>query len=179
MNSYRTPGISLRILLILAFLSLARISPRPHEVDHNLNQARLARQAGEVEAYAYYIAQAAEQLPSRIDLWEMAGRAALQAGKPQITLNHLEKASRWGELSPESRLCLGDAYQALGDVQRAIQIWQQEDTSPDAFARLAQAHLSLRDYSSAVADLEAELRLRPNDPQAFIPAWPAVGSHQA
>ncbi len=167
MNGLKDPGLSLRILLILFLLSLLGFAPRPHEADRSLRQARLAQDAGKSGAYSDHLARAAEQLPGRGDLWEMAGQAALQAGDARLAIYRLEMASAWGGLAPSGRLDLGDAFQMVGDLNRAMEIWQRELPAPGASSRLAQAHRSMQDYPAAVADLEAQLALDPANPQVL------------
>src|SRR3970040_1050090 len=102
-------GVWVRLLLALSAISLLRIAPRPHQADRDLQEARLALEAGEPGAASTHLAQAASRLPGRADLWEKAGLVALQAGDPQAAIYRLEVAMARGEISLQGHLALGDA----------------------------------------------------------------------
>ncbi len=159
------PDIWLRILLALGAIALLRVGPRPHQVDGDLRQARAALSADQPEAASFHLGRAARSLPGRADLWEKAGQAALQAGDAQAAIYRLEMASARGFLSHQGWLALGDAFRALGAIERAIEIWQAAGPGTEVYARLADVYRQKRDYPAALENLEALSELKPGDAQ--------------
>ena len=152
-------------------IPLLGISAKPHIVIQKMWGARrflessAAQQAPAQAAYA--LAQVAELLPWRTELWEGAGIYAMQGGDPQSAQEYLGKAASQGQLSPAGRLALGDVYLQEGDLKAAVNEWEgaleSADNHGDIYARLLSAHLVLGDSQAAIRDLQSMVLLEPAD----------------
>ncbi len=155
-------GILLRLGLLLVVIILLGAAPRPVEVSHALAEAQRLLAAERFKGAAAFLAQAARQLPGRADLWELAGRTALQGGDPQAAQAYLDKAAALHPLSSGDLIALGEACQQNGDLICAVRAWGQvQPANGDILRRLLDAHRLLRDYPAATADLQALTRLYP------------------
>ena len=163
--------VLVRLLIPLILLALSGIAPRPHALTQALHQALLGLQATsspQVAARsAYALAQQAEQLPWRTDLWEPAGHLALKGGDLQAAIQFLERAAAQNSLSPAGQVMLGDAYAASGEQPAAIQAWEAalkvQGSSVEVLTRLLKSHRAVGDYPAAIADLKALTTLQPTD----------------
>ena len=169
MEKLKDPGLLARLLLLLFLVPFLGFTPRPHATQNLLQGAQRAVDSGSFETAASRTAAAARQLPGRSDLWERAGRYALQAGQTHQAIQYLENAGP-ASLSLESRLILGDAYQKSGNLPGAVNTWRAalEDNGPlpQLYDRLWQAEFALKDYPTAISDLRTLLADRPAD--AFL-----------
>lgn len=96
--------------------------------------------------------------------WERTGQQAFATGNPRLAISLLNQATDSAQgLTPEGWLLLGDACQAIGDLENALQAWVNAGNSTPALERQLQAHLGMQDYPAAVVDLQALLSLHPDD----------------
>jgi tetratricopeptide (TPR) repeat protein len=125
-----------------------------------------------------HVANAANYLPWRSDLWELAGRTALQAGDPQTAVQYLERAAQIGHNTCLSSQCglsfrgwieLGDAYQQSEDLTSAIHTWLKvlefEGPSSELAERLVQAYVSQGNYPNAISIMRTLVPTQPDDAQ--------------
>jgi tetratricopeptide (TPR) repeat protein len=117
-------GLLLRILLPALIAPLLAISPAPQMVRQSLSDARQSLVYGHDATAAAHLVHVAQRQPWRSDVWQHAGELALQGGNPQAATSYLEEAARRGQLNPNGRLLLGDAYQQTGETQAAIIQWK-------------------------------------------------------
>src|SRR3990172_3728837 len=89
-----------RILIPLLLMTLPGNTARPHQVDLALQAAHRDLDAGAPLSAAEKIAAAAQGLPRRADLWELAGQYALQGGDPAAARTYFEQAISPGTLTP-------------------------------------------------------------------------------
>jgi tetratricopeptide (TPR) repeat protein len=81
-----------RLALPLLFLLLFGLSPRPQRLELTFQQVQQARRVGDLTAEAGALATLAHDLPWQAELWEQAGRAALNAGLVDEATAYLEQA---------------------------------------------------------------------------------------
>jgi tetratricopeptide (TPR) repeat protein len=161
--------LSLRLLLLLVCLLVLGLAPRPHAFDQALRLATRALSDGSPLRASQAIAQAAHLAPWRSDLWELAGIYAFQAGNARSAIEYLEQARQIASspLSGQTLITLGRAHQQVGDLPKAVSLWQQSieryGPSTQALEYLSQAHLEQGDYPAAIADLKALAELQPQD----------------
>jgi tetratricopeptide (TPR) repeat protein len=156
--------VLLRLGLLLAVVVLLEAAPRPVEVSRALAEAQTLLAGQRYKSAAAFLAQAAERLPGRADLWEQAGRAALRGGDPEAAKTYLFEAAALHPLSADDLLALGDACQGAGDLNCAVLAWGQiQPGNPDILRKLLAAHRQQRDYPAAAADLQALVGLYPTD----------------
>jgi tetratricopeptide (TPR) repeat protein len=110
-------------------------------------------------------------LPSRQpapteDFKARLGAQAFASGDMQQAITLLSQAATGQVLSPEGWLILGDAYWATDDPANALRAWQNADAATGAVEMLNRrlsAHRQLRDYTAAIADLQALNTLQPDE----------------
>jgi tetratricopeptide (TPR) repeat protein len=157
-----------QLLLVSVMIALLGISPRLHQVQLEMDGARRALISSSAQQASQHLANAAKYSPGRADLWELAGRYALQAGDAQAAIRDLEQAPP-SSLSVRGLVDLGDAYQQASNLKAAIPAWQAALPKADAsmaaelYQRLLKAHRSMDDYQAAIADLQALTALQPLD----------------
>ncbi|MBN1145947.1 MAG: tetratricopeptide repeat protein, partial [Anaerolineales bacterium] len=168
-NQHRSLVMRLSLFLVLAILLAP--AAHSHQVSQQMQQAQAALALGLPSQAARRLAEAARYSPWRSDLWELAGRYALQAGDHQLALDYLQQAERGGQLSAQGWIDLGDAYQASGDLPSAEQAWEASLAAggdPDQLARrLARADLARGNYTSAIARLQALAAAQPGDAEVY------------
>ncbi|MBN2147870.1 MAG: tetratricopeptide repeat protein [Anaerolineales bacterium] len=161
------------VLILMAALltTLLQLSPQPHTTHQALEDAQSAMQAGTPLATAHLLIRAAEFTPWRVDLWIMAGEAALQGGDLQMATACIERAAALGILSADHFLALGDAYLAEGDETTALSLWEQALTtnavSAQVYTRRAAFYEQHGDYQAAIQDLKAQVVLQPTDAETL------------
>ncbi len=157
------------ILLILLVLLLA---PRPLAGALDLEAASRSLAAEDYAAAADAFARAASHLPWRGDLWGQAGQAAWLAGDPQQALRWFAEGEARRALNLADWLVYGEAFQALGDMESAVRVWEQsvEQFGPSAGAeqRLAEAYRLAGDYELSIAALQKSLELDPKNADAHF-----------
>ena len=135
-------------------LALSGIALRPHRITRGFELARAALSENSPEA-ASQLAALAEQMPYRADLWQQAGFIALKQQDYPAAIKYFTQVK---SLSPIGMLALGDAYQQNGDLDAAIQTWEQlvRDYGPieAALKRLSDAFLAQNDFERAIAALQ-------------------------
>jgi tetratricopeptide (TPR) repeat protein len=151
-----------RVLIFLLVLAVVLVLiGRPLLAEYHLWQARLDRENNAPLQASAHLALAAALTPRQIGLWEQAGHESMLGGDPTGAIRLFKQAAALGGLSPQGQVELGDALQAGGDLQGAMQAWQAAPASVDAWSRLVKAHDTLKDYPAEIADLKALLRLQP------------------
>lgn len=159
--------VLVRIALPLILIPLLGISARPHEVDNILEWANPSREIGAPLEVSERVVQAAEYLPWRLDLWELAGIYALRGGNPDAAIHHFQKAQQGDGLSLAGWIYLGDAAMMQGDLQVALASWQlaleRENPPNELYSRLAEVSRQAGDYPSAISALEELARSSPQD----------------
>ncbi len=161
-------SFGLRQALILLVLLALTLVPRPVAGLQDRETARRHAAAGQALQAASAYARAARRLPWQPGLWELAGLSALAGGEPQVAIRDLARLVPAGLLSRLGWIGLGDAYQQIQDVPKAIWAWNQalHDFPPSAevYTRLARQYRSLRAYPAAVGFLRRAVALEPEDP---------------
>lgn len=169
MRSYFENPIIIRIFLSAILITLIGFSPRPHLIDQGFNQTRLAAEFGSYQDANLRLSNILDYFPGRSDLWELAGRYALQYGDFHSALSYFEKASQFGNLSYPAQIYLGDAEMQAGNLPLAITIWENllhaGSSSPDLYTRLARAYQIQADYPEAIIKLKSLVMLQPTDAQ--------------
>ncbi len=166
MRNLRDLQILGRLLLLLVLIPLLGLSTLPHTANLNLKNAYQAMRNGFTHQAAGQLAAAASQLPGRDDLWESAGRNALQGNDPQNAIQYLQNAIDQ-KPSTERLILLGNAYQEAGDLHAAILAWehalQTGGEAAQVYPSLWPAQQQVGDYASAIQSLKALLKTQPGD----------------
>jgi tetratricopeptide (TPR) repeat protein len=144
------------------------LSPDSHRTRLELQRAERAAQAQNWSQAAFHMARAGEYAPSRTGIWEQAGHFAMRAGETQTAVEYLEKgADEPGGLTAAGFVALGEAHWQNGSYYQAAQAWRsalvRSGPSVDLYQRMLQAHLALKDYPAAIADLETLASWQPGD----------------
>jgi tetratricopeptide (TPR) repeat protein len=169
----QSPSFSLflRLSLPLLFTLAFGLAPRPQALEQQARQAHFALQNGDYATAAQALAGLAEDQPWRANLWEEAGRAALNAGDIQSAIQHFEQAESQGELSIDGLVLLGDAYGYSGETESARQVWLrllelQEPPAAGIFLRLADEQRLSGEYEAAIQTLRQLLEHYPGQTSA-------------
>lgn len=164
MNVMKTAGrmtqfTQLGILFLIILLS--GITPQPHTLAKDFQQAQRALEAGRSPAAAHRLAALAERVPWRADLWEQAGEMAYQFQDYAAAIEYFEAAPT---LSLQNRFKLAEAYAQSGNLPAALQVWESLGDQGDALPRLASAFLQSGDFEQAIQTLQryAEHHPRPD-----------------
>jgi tetratricopeptide (TPR) repeat protein len=168
MSNFQDRRVLARLLLVAILMPLLGISAGSHDVRRELSNAQQSLTHNFFRTASDQIASAAHMLPARADLWETAGRYALQSGDAQAALQDFETAAQTG-LSPQGLLDYGDAYQQTGDLPAAVRVWTAAEAAgalrAPLFQRLWQAQLKLGDIPAAIQSLQSLITLQPADAQ--------------
>ena len=174
-----------RAMPILFVLALAVVVPLMFSGYAQLRQASVA--PSDLEAAHHYQA-AAQRLPWRADLYELAGHEYYYAREYSLAEAAYEKAFQRKALTAEGWVAWGDVSYLNDDPARGKEIWEQGLTQPNPseklYSRLAQIYQEEKDYAKAaeylqryvsnhLEDASARYRLglllTLSDPQAAIP----------
>jgi tetratricopeptide (TPR) repeat protein len=149
-----------RLFFLFILILLLGISARPHEIRRGFELARQA-QGGYNPQTADKLAQIADHLPWRADLWEQAAITAFIASSPEQAIEYFKNTN---PLSPQGQLFLGDAYIQTENFKQAIQVWEtlinEQGPSEEALARLSEAYLHQENYNQAINLLKDLLDLQ-------------------
>src|SRR5689334_19849688 len=111
-----------RVISILFVLLLAIWAPLVASGYSELNQASIAQTYPEV---AQHYKTAAQRIPWRPDLYELAGHAYYYAKEYSLANAMYQKAYYRNGLSAEGWVAWGDVVYLDGEQQRATEIWEQ------------------------------------------------------
>jgi len=131
----------------------------------NLERASRASQASQASAYYEAAAKLLFWLP---ELYEKAG--LLETSDPQRAIRLLSLARQNSVLSPAGQLALGDAYQSLGETDKALKEWEdllaRKLETPSVGQRLVGKYHASQQYTDEERVLSRWLEASPFDPQA-------------
>ena len=151
--------ILLRLAIILLLGLLLKIAPNPYAVTQDFHGIQTALAEDDFQTVAENLADIAERLPWRVDLWESAGNFAFRAGDKALARYAYEKADEADALSQAGTLSLGDVYLSGGEDALAEETWSILEDSPDALRRLSTLHKKEGDIPATITDLENLLAL--------------------
>ena len=154
----------LRVFGVLALLVLAICVPLVSSGYYELKKA--AQSSSYSEAATHYQA-AAQRIPWRADLYELAGHAYYHAKEYVQASAAYQKASSLDALSPAGWMAWGDVHYLNRDPERAAQIWEealeQKNPSDQLYSRLAEICRSKGEFSRAAAYLQNYVSAHPED----------------
>ena len=154
----------LRVLLIFLLILVAIAAPVILSGYSELKQATAAESYNEI---AEHYLRAAQRLPWRADLYELAGHAYFYAKDYERADEMYQIAFDRNALSPDGWAAWGDVNYLKGDKARAVEIWNQalaqEKPSDGLYLWLAQAAQEADDYTSAVGYLQTYVTNQPAD----------------
>lgn len=157
----------LRVLLIVFLLVVAIWAPFIASGYSELNKASTAPTYPEVAAH--YKA-AAQRIPWRPDLYELAGHAYYYAKDYSSADTMYQKAYRRHALTADGWVAWGDVVYLNREEKRATQIWEQaleqKKPSENLYSRLSQVYKVNGDYARAADDLERYVALHLEDASA-------------
>ncbi len=149
----------------------------PHSISQTFQRADIALGAHNPQAAAKYYAQLAEQMHWWPELWQVAGKYALQGSDPDRAITYFLQASTAGALSSEGHIALGDSYHLIGKPNAAIQAWLGSDQNPDVLRRLADSYLAAGNYDAAITTLKTLLADSPT-PALFSELGYLLAAHE-
>ncbi len=145
----------LRPLLVFFLILVAVAAPLVLSGYSELKQANEAESYGEI---AEHYLRAAQRLPWRADLYELAGHAHFHAGEYARADEMYQIAFGKNSLTPESWAAWGDVNYLNNDPRRAVEIWnqalEQDEYSNGIYLRLAHAKQEAGDYIGAAGYLQ-------------------------
>ena len=158
---------TLRVVFVLMLLALAVFAPVIFSGYSELKQATTSNSYN--EAAGHYQA-AAQRIPWRADLYELAGHEYYYAKEYELADAAYQKALKHDALSPEGWVAWGDVHYLNGDPQRAAEIWEkgldQKNSSEHFYSRLAQIYQEHRDYAKAAQYLQKYVSIHSEDASA-------------
>lgn len=160
-------SLLLRIILPVVIIPLLGVSAQFRGVEKALTSARRSINAGDYWSASLEIAQAAEFLPWRMDLWEQAGILALASNNSETAQSYLNHVAVSGVLSTDGYIALGDAEEMAGDQKSAIRHWEvalrNDERADELHYRLAMAYREIGDIEVAAEHQKALVELKPAD----------------
>ena len=121
----------------------------------------------ELEAALADFKSALEQEPNHVPALVARGDLYLNAGATDLALADFQKAVENDRRNLEVLFGLGKAYVLLGGAQQAIKpltyVILQDDQNAEAFRLRSQAYAGVAKYAEAHEDIDASLRLNPDD----------------
>jgi len=133
-------------------IRLAPLAAQPY-----LIRARVKHHQGDLKGALKDTNSGLELQPENSRLWELRGILNLELGKPETTLNDLNRALALGG-GEFVRPARARALQALGDANGAVRDWSlalaRDPEDPTAFLGRSRALLALDRWNQAFADLE-------------------------
>lgn len=136
-------------------------------IDRQLYRAQKAIDANDSQQASLALARAAQYAPWRKDLWEQAALYALEDGQHQTAKSYFLRVENTGDLSTAGLTALGDIAQFEGDLNNALQLWEQALTAGNGdfelHTRLAEAYQQLGDLDNAIQNFSALVELDPTD----------------
>jgi tetratricopeptide (TPR) repeat protein len=125
--------------------------------------------ASHLEAAEHY-QTAAQRLPWRADLYELAGHHYYYAEEYSLAEPAYEKANNRNALSPDGWVAWGDVVYLKDEPERAANIWiqglEETDASEKLFSRLAQTYQENGDYYRAAQHLQRYVEDHPEEASA-------------
>jgi tetratricopeptide (TPR) repeat protein len=159
-----------RNALIVMFLLLLILAPRPAAGYLDIRRARQFDSVGNSAAAAAAYASAAKRLPWEPSLWEKAGDAYLKGKNYSHAADTYELALENQALSPNGYIGWGDSVFALGNPGVALDLWNGVmDKGGDPtilLPRIARGYQALALYSDEIKAWQKYLVYRPNDAAA-------------
>jgi tetratricopeptide (TPR) repeat protein len=158
---------TVRVVSFLLLLSIVVIAP---VVASGYSEFKKASTSGTyLEAGDHYWA-AAQRLPWRADLYELAGHAYYHAGEYPRAEAVYRKAFERNALSPDGWVAWGDVLYLNQDAGQAAQVWEQgldqEHFSEKLYSRLSQVYQENGEYSRAAQVLQKYVSVHQEDASA-------------
>lgn len=158
---------TLRVISILAILTIAIFAPLVLSGYSELKKASTAQAYPETARHYW---NAAQRIPWRAELYELAGHAYYYAEEYSQADIAYQKANQRNALSPAGWVAWGDVVYLNNDPQRATGIWEQaleqENPSENLYSRLSQVYKENGDYSKAAQYLQRYVSLHLDDASA-------------
>ena len=165
-NAVMLRGI-LKVSSILLSLSAAVLAP---VVASGYSELRSASTSSRVSEAAGHYRAAAQRIPWRPDLYELAGHAYYHAKDYANADAAYRKALGRNALSAEGWVAWGDVNYLNNDAERAAEIWERslgrENPSDHLYSRLAQIYQEKKDYPKAEDFLQRFVSKHPEDASA-------------
>ena len=161
------PRNALRVVSILFLLGIAVWAPLVTSGYSELNKAAAAQTYLDV---AKHYKTAAQRIPWRPDLYELAGHAYYYAKEYALADSVYQKAYQRGGLSAQGWVAWGDVVYLNQDQKRATAIWEQaleqKDPSENLYSRLSQVYQENREYARSADYLQRYVALHLEDASA-------------
>src|SRR5215510_1768947 len=137
-----------RVLPVLFVLALAISIPF---VLSGYAELRRAQRAGSYLEAAQHYQLAAQRMPWRADLYELAGHEYYYAKEYSLADGAYQQAFQHNALTSDGWVAWGDVNYLNNDAARGTEIWEQGITQPAAseklYSRLAQISQEKKDYA--------------------------------
>ncbi|HJS20734.1 MAG TPA: tetratricopeptide repeat protein [Anaerolineales bacterium] len=161
------PRHALRVVSVLLLLAAAILAPL---IASGYSEMKKASSAGSYLEAARHYRTAAQRLPWRADLYELAGHAYYHAKEYSQAEAVYQKAYQRAALSSDGWVAWGDVLYLDGDPAQAAQIWEQgleqENPSETLYSRLSQIYKENGVYSKAAQVLQKYVSLHAEDASA-------------
>ena len=140
----------LRVVLILGLISIAIVVPVIFSGYSELSKASASASYAEIAKHYW---NAAQRLPWRGELYELAGHEYYYAREYALADTAYQKAFQRHVLSAEGWVAWGDVNYLKDDAARGTEIWAQALAQPEPseklYSRLAQVYQEKKDYARA------------------------------
>lgn len=158
---------TIRVFLVLMLILLAIVVP---VISSGYSELEKASNSNTYNEAAHYYQSAAQRIPWRADLYELAGHAYYHAQEYVNADAAYKKAFQRNALSPEGWVAWGDVTYLNKNTQGALDIWEQaldqSNPSEQLYSRLAQIYQESGDYPKAAEFLQKYVSIHSEDAAA-------------
>ena len=161
------PRHTLRVASFLLLLVIAILTP---VVASGYSELRQASTAGSYPEMGDHYRAAAQRLPWRADLYELAGHAYYRAQEYARAADVYQKAYQQHALSADGWVAWGDVFYLRNDAKQAAQTWEkgldQKNFSEKLYSRLGKVYQENGEYSNAAQVLQKYVAVHQDDASA-------------
>jgi tetratricopeptide (TPR) repeat protein len=162
--------MSRQTLRVVFFLLLLVIAVGGPVLASGYSELKKASSAATYPEVGDHYRAAAQRLPWRPDLYELAGHAYYHAKDYARAQAMYQKAFDRRALSPDGWVARGDVFFLAHDVEQATKIWElgleQKKFSEKLYSRLSQVYKDNGDYAKAAQVLQKYVAVHPEDASA-------------
>lgn len=164
---FKRVGLILFILLPLAVGMLVPTGSQVFAYTSAMRSATQADAAGNRKQEMAALQRAAEVQPWNSALWSRLGGLYVEIGEPEKAIENFKLATKLGTLTPEAQFQYANAWQSLGQVEEARELYRRLSeagiSDVGLLLQVAEAQKSINDSIGTLATLLQAREISPSD----------------